>query len=58
MDRDRNLLFGIFAVQLKKVTPTQALGVDDADEVFTVQETPGRYQHVSGNVSERERQAG
>ena len=23
MDRDRNLLFGVFAVQLKKITPQQ-----------------------------------
>lgn len=30
MDRDRNLLFGIFAVQLKKVTPTQLMEVAGA----------------------------
>jgi len=25
MDRDRNLLFGVLAVQLKKVTPSQIM---------------------------------
>ena len=55
MDRDRNLLFGIFVVQLKQVTPTQLMEVAAAWAVEPECDLSHRLVE-GGHLTERNRQ--
>ena len=55
MDRDRNLLFGIFAVQLKKVTPTQLMEAAAAWAVEPSRDLSSRLVEA-GALSESDRE--
>ncbi|HIA48767.1 MAG TPA: hypothetical protein EYN96_12570 [Candidatus Hydrogenedentes bacterium] len=44
MERDQNLLFGVFAVQLNKVTATQLMNAAAAWAVDPSKAIPGRLQ--------------
>ena len=54
MERDRNLLFGVFAVQLKQVTPIQLVEVAGAWAVNPAESLADRLVEA-GHISEADR---
>ena len=54
MDRDRNLLFGVFAVQLKKATPSQIMAAAGAWASDQSRDLPS-YLEDHGAISDAEK---